>query len=234
MKGDEVSMVEMTTTTTDAVTRVGSAERTWMASPWILGLYGLAGATFIVFAHLAGWFGDPQSVRLLWPLAAVLGGLVPLLAAMWAFAAGDGLATAMLGTWGAFWIGWGLLNRMPDAEKLLQPRGAFPELAYWLIALAAITWMGVAASTMVSRALATVLSVLAAASTLAAIGEGLGVHGLTVLAAWVFVAAAICAWYTSTGMMLAESFGREVLPLGLVRPEVQVRILRPAPTHRAG
>lgn len=234
-------MVEMMGATTDPTQRAGSAQTARIASPWILGLYGLASATFIVFAQMAGWFGGPQSGGLLLPLAAILGGLVPLLAAMWAYGARDGLATAMLGTWGAFWIGYGLLNWMPATGKLLERQGAFPELAYWFIPLAAITWMGAAAATMVSRALVTVLTLLAAASTLAAIGEGFGLHGITVLAAWVFIAAAICGWYTATGMMLADSFGRDTLPLGMVQAEAdghatgQRAIRHPAPTpHRAG
>jgi len=233
-------MVEMMSTTTDPATRAGSANIRGMASPWILGLYGLAGATFIVFAHMAGWFGGPQSASFLFPLAAILGGLVPLLAAMWAYAARDGLATAMLGTWGAFWIGYGLLNSIPATEQLLERQGARPELAYWFIPLAAITWMGAAAATRVSRALVTVLTVLSTAATLTAIGEGLGLHGITVLAAWVFIVAAICAWYTSTAIMLGESFASEVLPLGLFREDMSGRttgqpdIRHPAPTsHRA-
>jgi uncharacterized protein len=209
-------MVEMMSATTDSTARAGSAQLEGRASPWILGLYGLAGATFMGFAHVAGWFGDPQSARLLIPVTAVLGGLVPLLAAMWAYAALDGLATAMLGTWGAFWIGVGLTALFAPGNPLERP-AASPELAYWFIPLAAITWMGAVAATRVSRALVSVLVLLAGASTLAAIGEGLGAHGLTLLGAWVFIAAAICAWYTATAMMIDDSFDRDVLPLGSVR-----------------
>src|SRR6476620_7422956 len=81
-----------------------------VAAPSILGLYGFAGATFIVASNLAGWWGTDTSAQYLFPFAAFFGGMAQLLAGMWAYRARDGLATAMHGTWGAFWLAYGLLN----------------------------------------------------------------------------------------------------------------------------
>jgi succinate-acetate transporter protein len=189
-----------------------------IAEPWVLGLYGMAGATFVVAAHLAGWYGGPGSAWLLVPFAAVLGGLAQFLAGMWAYAAGDALATAMLGTWGSFWLAYGLVHALAGAGRLSVPQGAVPELGFWFIALAAITWMGAVAATRTSAALATVLVALAAGATIGVFAEMFGIGALTVLAGWIFVIAAICAWYTATAMMLGDAFGREVLPLGAARP----------------
>ena len=46
-----------------------------IAPPSILGLFGFAGATFIVAAHLAGWYGNAASPTFLFPFAAILGGV---------------------------------------------------------------------------------------------------------------------------------------------------------------
>jgi succinate-acetate transporter protein len=181
---------------------------------WILGLFGLAGATFVMAAHMAGWYGGPESARFIFPFAAVLGGAVPLLAAMWAYEARDALATAMLGVWGAFWAGYGLLHLLVVAGKFSVPVGAFPELSFWFIALAAITWVGAGAAMAESAALTSTLTILAIASTIAAIAEGLGIHRLMLLTGWLFLLGAVCEWYTATAMMFEEMFGREVLPLG--------------------
>jgi succinate-acetate transporter protein len=54
-----------------------------IAAPSILGLYGLAGATFMVAAHMAHWFGDSTSLYL-FAFAAMFGGLAQFLARMWA------------------------------------------------------------------------------------------------------------------------------------------------------
>src|SRR5262249_42691517 len=131
-----------------------------------------------------------------------------------AFEARNALATAMLGTWGSFRVGYGILNALFLTGKLSEPPGVSPELSFWFIALAAITWMGAAVATTENAALTITLVVLAAASTIRAIAEGLGVHGLALLAGWLFLIAAVGEWYTATAMMFEETFGREVLPIG--------------------
>jgi len=61
-----------------------------IAAPSILGLYGLAGATFMVAANMAHWFGTSATSLYLFPFAAIFGGLAQFLAGMWAFRARDG------------------------------------------------------------------------------------------------------------------------------------------------
>src|SRR5215469_10437591 len=122
-----------------------------ISAPSILGLYGFAGATFMVAAHMAHWFGGARSDLYLAPFAAVFGGIAQFSAGMWAFKARDGVATAMHGTWGSFWVAYGLLQLAFLNGALTQPTGAFPALGYWFIVLAAITWMGTWAAAAESR-----------------------------------------------------------------------------------
>jgi uncharacterized protein len=197
---------------TAGVTGAGSHR---IAVPWVLGLYGLAGATFVVAARMARWYGGPSSPFLLLPFAAVLGGLTQLLAGMWAFEAEDTLATAMLGTWGSFWIGYGVLNALFLSGRLAEPSGPFPELGFWFIPLALITWMGAAAAG--STALAATLVFLAAGASVAAIAN-ISMHGgLMLLAGWLFIISAVLAWYTATAMMFEASSGHQLWPLGRLR-----------------
>lgn len=184
-----------------------------IAAPSILGLYGFAGATFIVAAHLAGWYGGSHSALFLAPFAAMFGGLAQFTAGMWAYKARDGLATAMHGMWGSFWLGYGILNLLFANGTLTEPTGAFPELGFWFVALAAITWAGTAAAFAVTGALVTVLGTLAAGSTIMAIAQITGSSPLTNAAGWVFVVSAIAAWYTASALMLEAAFGRAVLPV---------------------
>jgi succinate-acetate transporter protein len=53
-----------------------------IAAPSILGLFGFAGATFIVASNMAGWWGTPTSGLALAPFAAMFGGLAQFLAGM--------------------------------------------------------------------------------------------------------------------------------------------------------
>jgi uncharacterized protein len=197
-----------------------------VAAPSALGLYGFAGATFMVAAHMAHWFGGAQTDMVLWPFAAFFGGLAQFLAGMWAYKARDAVATAMHGMWGSFWMAFGTLWLLVAAGKVTIPANgaAFPALGFWFIVLAAITWAGTAAAGHESSVIATVLGFLAAGSTIAAIGELAGVEGLRILAGWLFIISAIVAWYAATALMLNAASGRTVLGLGSRRkvvPEIQ-------------
>jgi uncharacterized protein len=185
-----------------------------IAAPSILGLYGLAGATFMVAAYMAHWFGNATTPLYLLPFAAIFGGLAQFLAGMWAFKARDGVATAIHGMWGSFWMAYGVLNILFATGKLTMPTGAWPELGFWFIVLAAITWVSVAAAAAQNRCLVTMLTFLAAGSTTAAIGEFIGLEWLMILTGWLFIVASIAAWYTGSALMLEEAFGREVWSLG--------------------
>ena len=187
-----------------------------VAAPSILGLYGFAGATFMVAAHMAHWFGGAQTNMVLWPFAAFFGGLAQFLAGMWSYKARDGVATAMHGMWGSFWMAFGILWVLVAAGKVTVPANgaAFPALGFWFIVLAAITWAGMAAASAESSVVAAVLGFLAAGSTSAAIGELVGIEGLRILAGWLFIISAIIAWYAATALMMNSAYGRKVMRLG--------------------
>ena len=190
-----------------------------IAAPSILGLYGFAGATFMVAAHMAHWYGTTQTNMVLWPFAAFFGGLAQFLAGMWSYKARDGVATAMHGMWGAFWMAYGTLMVLVSAGKVTIPANgaAFPALGFWFIVLAAITWAGTAAASAESSVVANVLGFLAAGSTIAAIAELVGVEGLRILAGYLFIIAALIAWYAATALMVNSAFRRVIMGLGSKR-----------------
>ncbi|GAA4846260.1 acetate uptake transporter family protein [Saccharopolyspora rosea] len=191
-----------------------------VAPPSILGLFGLAAATFMVSANLAGWFGTNGSPLVLFPFAMLFGGLAQFLAGMWAFRARDGLATALHGTWGSFWLAYGTYMLLVVTVGLPAPTAspiAQVAFGYWFIVLAAITWAGAAAAVAENMALTAVLTTLAAGSTLLAIGWVASLTVLVPIGAIVLVASAVIAYYTAAAMMLHGTFGRTVLPLGKPR-----------------
>jgi hypothetical protein len=185
-----------------------------IAPPSILGLYGFAGATLIVAAHQAGLYGGSTSAMFLFPFAAFFGGLAQFMAGMWGFRARDGLATAMHGMWGAFWMGYGLLQLLFATHVLTEPTGRFPELGWWFIALAAITWVGTVAAFAENGVLTGVLGFLAAGSTVSAYAFLADNAGAAQIGGWLFIISAVIAWYLASAMMLAGTYKREVLPVG--------------------
>jgi succinate-acetate transporter protein len=195
-----------------------------IAAPSILGLFGFAGATFIVASHLAGWWGNDESPLYLAPFAATFGGLAQFMAGMWSYRARDALATAMHGMWGAFWIAYGVLQTLIAAGALAAPSPPYhdPNVGFWFFALALITASGAIAALSESMSLFAVLSTLATGSGIAAGALIYGSEGWAQVAGWVFVVSAGFAWYTATAMLLAATSGRVVLPLGKYKAAANV------------
>jgi succinate-acetate transporter protein len=199
-----------------------------VAAPSILGLYGFAGATFMVSAHFAGWFGTPHTSLYLAPFAAMFGGVAQFLAGMWAFKARDGLATAMHGLWGSIWIAYGIVNIMFGFARGGNgiPGGTFPELGYWFIVAGAITAVGAWAALADNVALFLVLAFLATGSILEAIVRLTGDMGaLHMASGYAFLISSFLAFYTASALMLAESFGHPVLSLGKTKKSAEAGII---------
>jgi len=112
-----------------------------IAAPSILGLAGFPGATFVVASNLAGWWGTPTSGLTLAPFAAMFGGLAQFMAGMWAYRARDAIATLAHGTWGSFWLAYGILNILIAAQAITPPTPWYhnPEVGFWFFALAITT-----------------------------------------------------------------------------------------------
>jgi succinate-acetate transporter protein len=195
-----------------------------IAAPSILGLFGFAAATFIVTAHLVGWYGKPTSPALIFPFATAAGGIAQGVAAIWAYKARDGLAIAMHGIWASFWLGYGLLNLLIAVHVLPTPppHGPVPELGYWFFALGAITLAGAIASLGESLALTSVLLPLAVGAGLLGVFYVVGGTGWQKAGGYVTMASAFTAFYAASAMMMASTWGRVLLPLGKYRREANI------------
>jgi len=74
---------------------------------------------------------------------------------------------------------------------------------------------------------ATVLGFLAAGSTVAAVSELAGSGGGMVLAGYLFIIAAILAWYAASALMLENAYRRPVLPLANPREAREAPVVMP-------
>jgi succinate-acetate transporter protein len=195
-----------------------------IAAPSILGLAGFAGATFIVASNIAGWWGTPTSGLVLAPFAAMFGGLAQFVAGMWAYRARDAIATLAHGTWGAFWLAYGILNMLLATHVLAAPTPWYhnPEVGFWFFALAITTGIAAFAATAESIGLVAVLSTLAAGSGILAGAYIFGSLGWAHVAGWVLVFSAGFAWYTVLSMVMLAATGRTVFPLGKYKKEANV------------
>lgn len=193
-----------------------------LAAPSILGLFGLAGASLMVGAWQAGWYGSAVTPLIIFPFALFFGGLAQFLAGMWSYRARDGLATAMHGMWGSFWLAWGLLFLLVGIgvfPSLVAPviGVANPSFAFWFVPLAVITFIGAMAALGRNLGLTAVLLVLAAGAAFTAAGFWAPATWALRVGGWLFVFSAAFAVYTAGAMMLEDTFGRTILPVGKFR-----------------
>ncbi len=208
-----------------------------IAAPSILGLFGFAVSTMMVSTNMLGWYGNSLSPVFLFPFAAFFGGLAQFMAGLWAFRARDGLAVAMHGMWGSFWMAYGLLFGLVSFGVIAVPVNApFPELGIWFVGLAWVTWIGAYAARGSSFSLAVVLLLLAGGSTAAAITNFTGSPAGVKVAGWLFLLSAVAAWYTASALMLESVYGRAILPVGKTdlaehAPRVSVGLGEPGVTH---
>lgn len=155
------------------------------------------------------------------------------MAALWSYRARDTLATGIHGIWGAFWLAYGVLQLLTALHVVAAPAhfAAVPALAYWFYPLAAVTLVGALASLAESLGITTVLLLLVGVGS-ALLGVFYTVGGSTWghIGGYVTMASAFAAFYTASAMMLANSWGRTVLPLGKYSRDANVPGGRPIHT----
>jgi len=187
-----------------------------VAAPSILGLFGFMGATLMIAGWMAGWYGDANTPIVVAPFALTFGGIAQFLAGMWAYKARDGLATAMHGTWGAFWIAFGILTilQATGVVKAVPLGNVDVNFALWFMVLALITASGAIGALAESLGLFLVLGTLAAGSGFAAAGFWGGFRDVERIAGWLFVFSAGFAWVVATAMMFEGTYRRVIIPVG--------------------
>jgi len=195
-----------------------------IAAPSIMGLAGFSIATGMVGAWQAGWYGGTTTGNILFPFAFFAGGLLQAIGAIAAFRARDGVAVGMHTIWGAFWMGWATLVALGAFHVL--PAITFgsvnPAFAMWFVMLGIFTISGTLAAMGSNAMLTLVLGTLAAGSCLTAAGFFAGGLTVTKIGGWLFVISAALAWLAVTAMMMEESWGRTIIPLGHFRKDANV------------
>ncbi|HEY9241062.1 MAG TPA: GPR1/FUN34/YaaH family transporter [Streptosporangiaceae bacterium] len=187
-----------------------------IAAPSIMGLFGFMIATLMLGAWQAGWYGNALTPLLIWPFALVAGGILQSVAAVVSFRARDGVAVAVHTAWGSFWIGWGIMQLLVTTHQLpALPLGvASPSMAFWFIALTLVTSFGALGSLAQNLGVFTVLGTLSAGAALTAAGFYAGSLATLRAGGWLFVISAAAAWLTAGAMVLENSWGRTIIPLG--------------------
>jgi uncharacterized protein len=204
-----------------------------IAPPETLGLFGFFASTMVVSTWLLGWWGTPTgSPPTMFEIAAFFGGLAQFAAGLWSFRARDYIGSALLTMWGTYWLAWGLLQLLAADHVVTIPplSTAQPGFGVWFIPLALFTTWGAIAAVRENVPLFVVLLTVGVGSGFAAGGFWAGSPTWIHVAAWLFVFGACFAWYTGAMVLLEYSWGRVVLPFGVIPGLMKL----PAAANRPG
>jgi len=187
-----------------------------VANPAPLGLAGFALTTFILGLVNSNAISGSDAVGVL-SVAAAYGGLAQLLAGMWAFREGNTFAAAAFSSYGAFWISFVFLLQffLPEVIKAGGASAGDHLVAVYLFSWGFFTfymWIG---TFRLNIALNLVFLTLWIAYGLLGWGYLGGGHTtIGHIGGYVTTACAVIAWYTSAAIVINDTFGRPMLPLG--------------------
>lgn len=182
----------------------------FVSEPAALGLAAF-GLTTMALSFINAGILSTKMLPMVGALALAYGGLVQLLAGMWAFIKNDTFAAVALSSYGGFWISFYLLQttflkQIPVADQ----KGA---LALYLFVWGAFTLYMWIASTRVSVAVQAVFITLVPTYVLLGLGDALPSMTLFHIGGAFGIATAAFAWYVSAAIVFNRTFRRNVLPM---------------------
>jgi uncharacterized protein len=181
-----------------------------LADPVPVGLAGFGLTTFMLSFIEAG-IVDKSALPVVLGAALAYGGLLQLLAGMWAFVRNNTFAAVALGSYGAFWISFWALNalymdRIPTNEQNAA-------LGLFLISWGIFSFYMWIVSFRVNLGVMLVFLTLWPAYVLIGIGTASDASTVTHIGGIFGIATAVLAWYVSFADTLHETIGRRLLPL---------------------
>lgn len=177
-----------------------------LGNPAVVGLAGFGLTTLLLQFHNLGICGLGPVVA----MGFIFGGLAQLIAGLMEQKTGNNFGFAAFTSYGAFWIGLGIiwiLNHFGIYTSSGTDVGMY--LVAWTL-LTVIYWIG---SMFIHTAMATTFTTLLIGFILLDLGH-FGLPILNVVAAYVLILCALCAWYMMAAIILNELAGKELLKTG--------------------
>ncbi len=183
-----------------------------IADPIPIGIAGFGMTTFVLSCLNSGFFGGAEAVPMVLGLAIFYGGLVQLIAGIWAFARGETfVAAAFCSYGGGFWLSYFFLVYF--IAPGLDPSIAGDAVGLYLLSWAIFTFYMTIAALRTNMAVVVVFVTLTATYVLLTLSE-LGIAATTLghIGGYVGITCAVAAWYVAFAHVTASTFGKELAP----------------------
>lgn len=190
-----------------------------IADPVPVGIAGFAMTTFVLSCINAGFFGGASAAPMVLGLAIFYGGLVQLVAGIWAFRRGETfVAVAFCSYGGGFWLSYFFLAYF--IAPRLPTSVAGDAVGLYLLAWAIFTFYMTIAALRTSGAVLWVFITLTATYVLLTLAElGIATSSLTRIGGYVGITCGVTAWYVAFAHVTNATYNRELIPTWpLTRP----------------
>jgi len=191
-----------------------SARENW-CDPGHWAVFAFATTSFMLGFVNSNFIGA-TTVWVVVPVALIFGGLVQLIVAILEVARGNTFGACVFGTYGPFWIIYGLY--VPFFSGNVSSSSAGTAVALFLAMFAVMTFFFVIASFRTDWVLVVVFILIDVALILLAYGAGEANENVTHVGGYVTIAFAVIAWYHALGGLIAGTFGKSFLPVGYIGP----------------
>ncbi|MGH3494214.1 MAG: acetate uptake transporter [Sciscionella sp.] len=184
-----------------------------IADPVPVGIAGFAMTTFVLSCINAGFFGGPAMTPVVLGLTIFYGGLVQLLAGMWAMRKGETfVATAFCAYGGGFWLSYFFLVYFIAPH--LNPTYAGQAVGLYLLSWAIFTFFMTIASAKTNLAVFTVFVTLTATYVLLTLSNfSVAPASLLRIGGYVGITCGVVAWYVAFAHVTNATFGRDLIPV---------------------
>lgn len=181
------------------------------ANPAPLGLMGFGMTTILLNIHNAGFF--PLDAMIL-GMGIFFGGMAQVIAGMMEFKKNNTFGTTAFTSYGFFWLALVALNVMPAVGLGAAPSSL--SMAAFLFMWGLFTFFMFIATLRISKALQVVFGTLAILFFLLAAGNFTGSTAILTFAGYEGILCGFTAIYAAMGQVINESYGKEILPLGVI------------------
>ncbi|VDO94252.1 unnamed protein product [Soboliphyme baturini] len=183
------------------------AEKPKYAQAATLGLAGFGLTTLLLQCHNFKWMGVGP---IIW-LGIVFGGLCQIIAGVLEFYSGDNFGLTAFGSYGAFWISFGLM--VIGNHYGISPASA-TDSGFFLLAFCIFSVIMLVGAFGISMAMALTFLTLVFGISFLCVDEFVGIAGFKIAGAVFLSMAALIAWYMMAHLIYKQVFKSDLLPVG--------------------